>query len=64
MLAEISCSEFKHHCEVRSPIRFNEGLNVVLGTDAGNNSIGKSTLLMIVDFAFGGTDYIEKSSKN
>lgn len=35
-------------------IPFHKGLNVVLGDENGTNSIGKSTLLMIVDFALGG----------
>lgn len=39
-------------------INFHEGLNVVLGDNKGSNSIGKSTLLMIVDFVFGGNTYI------
>ncbi|KGP71499.1 DUF2326 domain-containing protein [Pontibacillus yanchengensis] len=39
-------------------IKFHEGLNVVLGDNKGSNSIGKSTLLMIVDFVFGGNTYI------
>lgn len=39
-------------------IDFHEGLNVVLGDNKGSNSIGKSTLLMIIDFVFGGNTYI------
>lgn len=35
-------------------ISFRSGLNVVLGDENATNSIGKSTLLMIIDFAFGG----------
>ena len=35
-------------------IVFNSGLSVVLGTNTGDNSIGKSTFLLIVDFVFGG----------
>jgi hypothetical protein len=46
----------------RPPIIFNPGLNTVLGDQAGTNSIGKSTFLMIIDFVFGGNDYIEKST--
>lgn len=62
MLVEIRCDQFKSNGVVRDPIRFHKGLNTVLGTDSGNNSIGKSTFLMIIDFVFGGTDYIEKAS--
>ncbi|WP_282035202.1 DUF2326 domain-containing protein [Metabacillus indicus] len=43
-------------------IDFHEGLNVVLGDNKGSNSIGKSTLLMIVDFVFGGNTYISHNS--
>lgn len=39
-------------------IYFHKGLNVVLGDNKGSNSIGKSTLLMIVDFVFGGNTYL------
>lgn len=45
---------------VREPIIFHNGLNVVLGGKSGTNSIGKSTFLMILDFVFGGEDYIKE----
>lgn len=61
MLTEIRCNEFKSHGEQRPPIVFHAGLNTVLGSESGSNSIGKSTFLMIVDFVFGGEDYITKS---
>ena len=60
MLIEIRCDEFKINNRPRPPIRFHAGLNAVLGDDGGSNSIGKSTLLMIIDFAFGGNDYVDK----
>ena len=56
MLIEIKCDKFKIQ-----PKQFNSGLNLVTGSDDGGNSIGKSTFLMILDFVFGGSDYIEKS---
>jgi uncharacterized protein YydD (DUF2326 family) len=59
-LIEIRCSEFRKNGIPRPPVRFHAGLNAVLGDDSGSNSIGKSTLLMIIDFAFGGNDYIDK----
>jgi hypothetical protein len=34
----------------------------VLGSETGSNSIGKSTFLMIVDFAFGGDDYVLRAT--
>src|SRR5690606_19000084 len=40
-------------------VRFHQGLNVVLGDDNATNSIGKSTLLMLVDFVFGGSTLLE-----
>lgn len=39
-------------------VEFHAGLNVVLGDDNATNSIGKSSLLMIVDFAFGGSSLL------
>lgn len=57
MLIEIKCDQFK-----TQPKQFFPGLNIVVGSDDGGNSIGKSTFLMIVDFVFGGSDYIEKST--
>ncbi|MGF3066978.1 hypothetical protein [Facklamia sp. P12950] len=57
MFVEIQCDSFKH----KEPTLFKDGLNVVLGANDGANSIGKSTLLMIVDFVFGGSDYTVKS---
>ena len=54
MLIEIQCDRFRE-----KSVRFSEGLNVVVGDDNATNSIGKSTLLMIIDFAFGGTTLID-----
>lgn len=56
MLSEIYCDKF-----YQKTIRFREGLNVVLGTPDADNSIGKSTLLLIVDYAFGGDTYARAS---
>lgn len=52
MLYEIYCEEF-----YKNRIIFNSGLSVVLGTNTGANSIGKSTFLLIVDYVFGGGTY-------
>ena len=62
MLIEIRCDKFMSNGKPREPICFQSGLNVVLGSEAGDNSIGKSTFLMIVDFVFGGNDYVMKST--
>ena len=55
MLKEIRCVHFSH-----SPIEFQPGLNVILGDDDAKNSIGKSTVLMVIDFVFGGSTFTEK----
>lgn len=52
MLHEIHCDKFH-----QKQIVFNPGLSVVLGTNTGDNSIGKSTFLLIVDYVFGGSTY-------
>lgn len=62
MLIEVRCDEFKSNGETRPPIEFHKGLNTVTGSKTGSNSIGKSTFLMILDFIFGGEDYIKKST--
>ena len=56
MLREIICDKFKE-----KKIEFHDGLNVVLGDEQGSNSIGKSTFLMIIDYVYGGKDYVMKS---
>ncbi|SHL61549.1 Uncharacterized protein YydD, contains DUF2326 domain [Fibrobacter sp. UWH5] len=57
MLLEICCDKFKNKAK---KISFKQGLNVVLGENDASNSIGKSTFLMIIDFVFGGNDYVDK----
>lgn len=54
MLREIRCEQFRTRV-----VNFHPGLNVVLGDDNATNSIGKSTLLMLVDFVFGGSTLLE-----
>ena len=64
MLYEIECDKFAERKDgvlvPRGRIRFHEGLNTVLGDNQGENSIGKSTFLLVVDFCFGGGDYVNK----
>ena len=60
MLVEVRCDKFVSNGKTREPIRFHAGLNAVLGDDNGSNSIGKPTFLMILDFVFGGSDYVKK----
>ncbi|MEH6835933.1 MULTISPECIES: hypothetical protein [Falsihalocynthiibacter] len=57
MLTEIHCKKFK-----TKTIKFHIGLNVVLGDHAATNSIGKSNLLMVIDFAFGGDSFLQHNS--
>lgn len=57
----IKCDSFVNKGEQRGPIYFHKGLNVIMGNDTGANSIGKSTFLMILDFIFGGEDYVKRS---
>ncbi len=55
MLVEISCDLFN-----QKTIKFHRGLNIVTGTELGANSIGKTLFLLIIDFIFGGTDYLKE----
>ena len=61
MLVEIVCDKFIENGHKRGGIRLKPGLNVVLGDESATNSIGKSTFLLIIDFVFGGDDYIDKA---
>ncbi|WP_019638537.1 DUF2326 domain-containing protein [Paenibacillus fonticola] len=56
MLKQIICDKF-----VEQRVVFHKGLNVIAGDGIASNSIGKSTMLMIIDFVFGGDDYIKKN---
>lgn len=44
-------------------IEFKDGLNIVLGDKMSTNSIGKSTALLLVDFAMGGDAYTDLASE-
>ena len=57
MLIELHSPAFMQNGETRPPVVFGTGLNVVLGTTTRNNSIGKSTFMLAIDFAFGGNSY-------
>ena len=56
MLSEVYCDKFND--KIVQPIKFNKGLNVVLGGTATDNSTGKTTMLLIIDFCFGGNEII------
>lgn len=57
MLKIIECDKF-----YETPIVFHSGLNTIIGDDVASNSIGKSNMLMIIDFVFGGADYINRNN--
>ncbi|MFV5590969.1 DUF2326 domain-containing protein [Acinetobacter variabilis] len=52
MLSSLECTQL-----IQSKLIFNDSLNVLLGSNDGTNSIGKSSVLMLIDFAFGGEDF-------
>lgn len=56
MLKEIRCEKFR-----TKRIEFHKGLNAVLGDEIASNSIGKSILLMVVDFIFGGNSFLKQN---
>ena len=68
MLYEIECDKFARTIDgklvPRGRIEFREGLNTVLGDKKAENSIGKSTFLLALDFCFGGDDYLKTEINN
>lgn len=60
MLIELKCNAYSRNCKT---VHFHNGLNIVLGQDNKANSIGKSTFLLAVDFAFGGNSYVDSKNK-
>lgn len=68
MLKEIYCEKFIENGKVRPIIQFHNGLNTIVGaglslnTAKSENSVGKSTLLMIIDFAFGGEEFLKSKA--
>ena len=59
MLVEMKSPAFMDHGQERRLTTFHGGLNVVLGEEDGAMSIGKSSSLLAIDFAFGGDTYIK-----
>lgn len=62
MLKKIQCDKFVSKGQMRPPIEFKKGLNTILGGVNANNSIGKTTLLLIIDFVFGGGSYLDSDA--
>lgn len=57
MLEELRCEKL-----ITKKLEFKPGLNVLIGPDDGTNSIGKSSVLMLIDFALSGDDFVKLSS--
>ncbi|WP_069986209.1 DUF2326 domain-containing protein [Streptococcus agalactiae] len=57
MLIEMWSPVFKKNGQTRERIQFHPGLNVIMGMDLADNSIGKSSSLLAIDFIFGGNSY-------
>ncbi|MBH0036106.1 hypothetical protein I6F43_15760 [Pseudoalteromonas sp. NZS71_1] len=57
MLKELRCNQL-----IKSKLEFSNGLNALVGADDGTNSIGKSSVLMLIDFALSGDDFIKLCS--
>ncbi|OUJ39133.1 flagellar protein FlgN [Vibrio parahaemolyticus] len=53
MLVSLYCDKL-----IEKELSFESGLNVLKGDDSATNSIGKSSVLMLIDFCFGGNDFI------
>ena len=56
MLKKIKCSLL-----LEKELSFHDGANFILVDEAASNSIGKTTALLLIDFAFGGSFYAESS---
>lgn len=57
MLKELRCEKL-----IEKRLEFKIGLNALTGPDDGANSIGKSSVLMLLDFAFAGDAFIKLCS--
>ena len=66
MLKEIYCDKFMENGKIRPKIQFHRGLNTIVGARGNGakseNSVGKSTLLAIIDFCFGGKSFAESKA--
>lgn len=66
MLKEIYCDKFMENGKIRPKIQFHKGLNTIVGARGNGakseNSVGKSTLLAIIDFCFGGKSFAESKA--
>lgn len=63
MLTEVMSDVFKEKGNKRGKIVFHKGLNTIVATESENNSTGKSSFLLAIDFAFGGKSYAQSEAK-
>lgn len=54
MLKRIKCDKFAPSYQ---DITLDDGLNIILGDDAGSSAIGKTAFLNVIDYVFGGDAY-------
>lgn len=54
MLTRLWSPAFRRNGKPRPVIALHAGVNIVEGADQAQNSIGKSTLLQIIDFVYAG----------
>lgn len=58
MLIKLECDKFrKDGSGMPESFSFENGLNIIQGAENSKNSIGKSTLMLLIDFMLGGDDY-------
>lgn len=62
MLTRLWSTAFHRNGEPRPVITLHAGVNIVEGADQAQNSIGKSTLLQIIDFIYAGNDFLDSDA--
>ena len=62
MLTRLWSPAFRRDGEPRPVITLHAGVNIVEGADQAQNSIGKSTLLQIIDFIYAGNDFLNSDA--
>ena len=62
MLTRLWSPAFHRNGEPRPVITMHAGVNIIEGADQAQNSIGKSTLLPIIDFIYAGNDFLNSDA--